>query len=173
MSYNPILQSLVKPGNTIIHDLKANENHPKCFKTIIAYALASLVKGVQSVIVVRNLEDYLQIFNDIKETRRNHLDYLGGNFNGYKSIYPCGVDDTEKWINEDFTETCMVLMGNGNQIRKFLNNTKDKNQTYNVFIDDVEQLLTSEINNDKNGDKSLKTTIQELCDNSIKIFMVI
>ena len=141
-------------------------------KTIIGYALSSLLKGIKPVIVVRNLnEDYHQMVDSIQRLHGSHKDYFNGNFNGNQSIYPGGISDIKDWI-EEIGKTCIVLMGNGTQLRKFLDETKDKNQKYNVFIDEADQLLTSEVSNERNGDKSLKTTINELCDGAIKTFMV-
>ena len=115
-------------------------------KTLLAHALASTVQGVRNVFVVRNItEDKCQLMNAMQKITEKHKKYVSEDtFETGVSLECVDVNDVSKWINPRNNVRNIVLLANGSQVSKFINDTEG--MKFNLFIDEADQFLEGEKN---------------------------
>ena len=115
-------------------------------KTLLAHALASTVQGVRNVFIVRNItEDKYQLMNAMKKITEKHQKYVNDDvFETGVSMECVDINGLSKWINPRNDVRNIVLLANGSQVSKFMDNTEG--MKFNLFIDEADQFLEGEKN---------------------------
>ena len=139
-------------------------------KTLLAHALASTVCGVRNVFIVRNIsEDKCQLINAMERYTMAHQKYVRDEcFQEGVSLKCVDIDSIGSWINPRNEVRNIVLLANGSQLSKFLEETRE--MKYNIFVDEADQMVESAVS--KEVAKSLSEQLKKLYANANKTFSI-
>ena len=138
--------------------------------TFMSHNLMSIVQGVKTLVIVRNLTvDVTQLIKNCNNMAQKHSQYVG---HKCPKLQAGGIECLDDWFDVQGVTTQLVLLANKTQLGKFMKKWNERSERlganflkYNLTVDEADQSLQTE-------GETIQQHLSDIVGNSNKLFAV-